>query len=77
MEPKIFAFLKRTIEDAGADARDRMEAAKLALAYSRGKPRQSVEMTGADGGPIRVSSDDLLAQLEKLEAAATKKDSEK
>lgn len=52
--------------------RTRLEAIKELLAYSRGKPKQGVELTGKDGGPIQsegaaiVDATDLHAVLEHL-----------
>ena len=49
---------------AGANA-DRNQAAKLLLEFGWGKPKQSVELTGANGGPVRTA-DDSAASLGRL-----------
>lgn len=46
---------------------DRIRAVELIFAYGNGKPKQGIELTGADGGPVTIASADLLTQLEKLE----------
>lgn len=54
---------------------DRIRAVELILAYGNGKPKQGVEISGPDGGPVTIASADLLAQLERLERALTPQDS--
>jgi hypothetical protein len=56
----------------GPSHRDRIEAAKLLVAYGYGKPLQTVEVSGPEGGPVPVSGIQTL--VEKLaEMAASKK----
>jgi len=38
----------------GKASRDRIEALRLLLAYGYGKPRQRMELTGNDGGPLEL-----------------------
>lgn len=57
LEPKAMKFVKDVIEgEIAASTKDRMEAVKLALGYSRGKPRESVELSGKDGGAISIGT---------------------
>lgn len=50
-------------------ASEAIKASEVLLAYSVGKPRESVELTGEDGGPINVTRLDR-AKLTKEEVAA-------
>ncbi len=50
-------------------ASEAIKASEVLLAYSIGKPRESVELTGEDGGPINVTRLDR-AKLTKDEIAA-------
>lgn len=55
LEPAAMRLVKRILEgETKATPREQLEAAKLALAYARGKPRESVEITGKHGGPIQT-----------------------
>lgn len=57
----------------GPSHRDRIDAAKLLIAYGYGKPLQTVEVSGPEGGSIPVTGIQTL--VEKLAAmAATKKE---
>lgn len=47
--PKAFRVLEKAMEDGD------VEAAKIILAYAWGRPPQSVEVTGKDGGPLEVA----------------------
>lgn len=51
-----------------------VEAIKVALAYAYGKPREKVELTGADGGPIEWDlsrlTDEQLNVLEQIHSIA-------
>lgn len=60
LEPDMLALLHEIL--TGKDAKGKavlyeestkMRALELAFAYSRGKPRQQVELTGEGGGPIQ------------------------
>lgn len=44
---------------------DWAKASELLAAYAFGKPAQGVELTGADGGPIRTSKFDLSKLSDK------------
>ena len=48
-------FVESLISDKTADVKDRRWAVELALAYSRGKPRQQLELMGEGGGPLAFS----------------------
>jgi len=52
------------IVGAGNNA-DRNQAAKLLLEFGWGKPKQSLELAGPGGGPIRTA-DDSVASLARL-----------
>lgn len=46
-------LVKRIIEGkTKATPREQLEAVKLAMAYARGKPRETVELTGKGGAPL-------------------------
>lgn len=47
--------------------RDRLAAIKLLLEYAYGRPQESVEVTGKEGGPIRIETTKahLVALLSK------------
>jgi hypothetical protein len=50
-----------------ASGRDAVEAAKLLLSYDMGKPVNSVEVTGANGGPIAsVVATQTTAELREM-----------
>ena len=62
MEPSMLREVQRIIEHGEKDS-DRLKAMELALAYGRGKPTQSVEVSGPGGESLRpeVSLGEVLA----------------
>lgn len=53
--------------------KDWMKATELATAYALGKPSQSVEMSGPDGGPIQHDVREISdAELAKIAAKGAK-----
>jgi hypothetical protein len=49
--PKAFACLIRELEN---DGKDRVRASEILMAYGIGKPKQSIEHAGADGGKLEI-----------------------
>jgi hypothetical protein len=52
--------------------RDRYRALELLAAYAYGKPKQGLEVSGAGGGPIELSTADLAAKARELAAKVDK-----
>lgn len=44
------------VEDVEASASDRQAAVRLLLSYGYGNPRQQVEVTGENGGPLEIAT---------------------
>lgn len=63
LEPKALKFLERLIGNDKADPKDRLKAIEIAFAYSRGKPRQQLELSGPGGEPLalEIGAQKLLA----------------
>jgi hypothetical protein len=49
--PKAFECLVNELENLG---KDRVKACEILMAYGLGKPSQSLEHSGADGGPLEI-----------------------
>jgi len=49
-----------------ADEKVAVAAAQAILDRGYGKPRQALEVTGEDGGPLQIQAPDLLAALRRL-----------
>lgn len=56
---------------SSASYRDRIEAMKVVYGYSRGKPRQLIELTGKGGTPL-FEPGQLLSKLRSLVEAKRK-----
>jgi len=51
---------------AQGEPKDSIAAIKLLWAYAYGAPSQSI--TGPDGGPVQVSTETIIASLDRLKA---------
>ena len=49
-----------------ASTEGREKALRMVLEYTEPKPRQALELTGADGGPVQVTVEDARARLTTL-----------
>lgn len=58
--------LADVMRDAGQMARDRVKAAEVLLDRGWGKARESVEITGANGGPVQMVDYSALSEEELL-----------
>jgi hypothetical protein len=67
---------EKKVEIMGPSITERMDALRFLTEYSIGRPKQQVEHTGKDGGPIRVQAQDLsklsLEELRTLDAVHEK-----
>jgi len=62
----------RSIALSGKNESARVAAAQALLDRGYGKPKQGLEVSGADGGPIEVSTADLVAKARALVAQVDK-----
>lgn len=58
--------LAEVMRDATQMAKDRVKAAEVLLDRGWGKARESVEITGADGGPVQMVDYSALSEEELL-----------
>jgi hypothetical protein len=62
--------LLKSLAENGEDKKNQRASIELIMNYAYGKPKQGVELTGKDGGPIQVDTwVDLLALVDKDDAA--------
>lgn len=61
LEPKAVEVLRDVLEDEGHPRRE--QTAEYVLNRTQGRPRQTVELSGPDGKPVKVEGDDPVTTM--------------